>query len=139
MNLYKYIPIRTSANSESTNINTVYTCISQTLFYTVVGSVPSVPSNKTTAGFQKGGLPMRILKPPVPFPTPIKLKVKTIGPLGSCFRSLFSGDKTSPGFQKGRFQVRILKPPVPFPTQIKWKVKTMGPPSESAPQSSSGG
>ena len=42
---------------------------------------PSVPSNKTSAGFQKGGLPMRILKPPVPLPTPIKCKVKTIGPL----------------------------------------------------------
>ena len=70
----KYIPIGTSANSESTNINTVYTCISQTLFYTVVGSVPSVPSNKTTAGFQKGGLPMRILKPPVPLPTPTSQK-----------------------------------------------------------------
>ena len=32
MNLYKYIPIRTSADSESTNINTVHTCISQNLF-----------------------------------------------------------------------------------------------------------
>ena len=86
-----YIPIRTSANSESTNINTVYTCISQTLFYTVVGSVPSVPSNKTTAGFQKGGLPMRILKPPVPLPTPIKCKVKTIGPLSGSAQQSPSG------------------------------------------------
>ena len=31
-------------------------------------------------GDQKGGLPAQNLKPPVPFPTPIKWKVKTIGP-----------------------------------------------------------
>ena len=42
---------------------------------------PPTPSNKTFSRFQKGGLPMRILKPPVPLPTPIKCKVKTIGPL----------------------------------------------------------
>ena len=40
--------------------------------------VPPVPSNETFSTFQKGGLPSQNLKPPVPFPTPIKWKVKTI-------------------------------------------------------------
>ena len=39
------------------------------------------PGDKTFSIFQKGGLPAQNLKPPVPLPTPIKCKVKTIGPL----------------------------------------------------------
>ena len=54
--------------------------------------VQPVPSNKTSAGFQKGGLPGNKLKVPVPLLTPIKCKVKTIGPLsGSAPQSTSGG------------------------------------------------
>ena len=39
---YKYIPITTSANSDMKYINTVYTCICQTLFYMVGKGCPNV-------------------------------------------------------------------------------------------------
>ena len=57
-----------------------------------VQPVQPVPSNKTFSTFQKGGLPAQNLKPPVPLPTPIKCKVKTIGPLsGSALQSPSGG------------------------------------------------
>ena len=48
--------------------------------------------NKTFSSFQKGHLKVVILKMPVPLPTPIKCKVKTIGPLsGSALQSPSGG------------------------------------------------
>ena len=46
---------------------------------------------KTFPTFQKGGSPAQNLKPPVPFPTPIKWKEYSNGPLGSYIRSLPPG------------------------------------------------
>ena len=69
-----------------------------------VPSVPPVPSNKTSEGFQKGGLPNRILKPPVPFPTQINLKVKTIGPLGDASAASLRGIKHRRVFKKADYQ-----------------------------------
>ena len=39
------------------------------------------PSNKTSSSFQKGLFTFVFLKPPEPFPLPIKHKLKTIGHL----------------------------------------------------------
>ena len=47
--------------------------------------------DKTFSRFQKGGLPPLKLKPPVPLPTPIKCKVKTIGPLSGSAQQSPSG------------------------------------------------
>ena len=59
-----------------------------------VQPVPPVPSNKTFSRFQKGLSPPLNLKPPVPLPTPIKCKVKTIGPLsGSAAQSPSGGQR----------------------------------------------
>ena len=61
------------------------------------------PGDKTSAGYQEGRLPMLILKYPVPFPTPIKLKVKTFGSLGSYFCNISPGDEAFSLFQNGKF------------------------------------
>ena len=52
------------------------------------------PSNKTFSSFQKGLFTLVFLKPPEPFPIPIKHKLKTIGPLRSLRSRLPPGDKT---------------------------------------------
>ena len=80
---------------------------------------------------------MRILKPTVPFPTPIKLKVKTIGPLGSCFRSLPPGIKHFQDFNV--ISVCKFETPSTVSYTSKMEIKTIGPPSVSPPQSPSGG
>ena len=66
---------------------------------------------------------MVILKMPVPLSTPIKWKVKTIGPpSGSALRRVPKGDKTFSGFQKGRLKVMILKVSnTLLRPQLKWK------------------
>ena len=43
-----------------------------------------IPSNKTFSSFQKGRFTLVFFKPQTPFTTPIKPKLKTIGPLRSC-------------------------------------------------------
>ena len=58
-----------------------------------VPPVQPVPPKNTFSIFQKGQRSSVILKPPVPFPTSIKWKEGSSGPLGSCFRSLPPRDK----------------------------------------------
>ena len=53
------------------------------------------------------------------FPTLIKHKLKTIGPLRSLLSRLPPGDKTFSSFSKAHFPIRVLNPPEPFPTPIK--------------------
>ena len=67
------------------------------------------------------------LKVLIPFPTPIKGKDISIGPLGSCFRSIPLGDKTFSKFQKSLSPSVNLKHPPPFPTPIKWKEYQLDP------------
>ena len=56
--------------------------------------IPSdpIPSNKTFSKFQKGLSPAVNLKPPEPFPTPIKWKEYQWDPLGAAFAA---GDKVN--------------------------------------------
>ena len=51
------------------------------------------PSNKTFSSFQKGRFTLVFLKPQTPFTTPIKPKLKTIGPLRSCKADSLRGIK----------------------------------------------
>ena len=52
-----------------------------------------IPSNKTFLSFQKGRFTLVFLKPQTPFTTPIKPKLKTIGPLRSCKADSLRGIK----------------------------------------------
>ena len=58
----------------------------------VFGYDTHLPSgDKTFSRFQKGLFTFLFLKPPEPFPTPIKWKEYSIGPLGAAFTTLSGG------------------------------------------------
>jgi|OM-RGC.v1.034409155 hypothetical protein len=59
--------------------------------------------DKTFSRFQNGKKTESKFETPVSFPTPIKWKVYSIGPLGSCIRSIPPGDKTFLRFSKDEF------------------------------------
>ena len=61
------------------------------------------------------------MNPPEPFPTPIKHKLKTIGPLRSLLSRLPPGDKTFSRFQKGLSAPVNLKPQYTFTKTINGK------------------
>merc|ERR1711954_550941 len=49
------------------------------------------PGDKTFSSFQNGKKPSVKLKPPVPFPTPIKWKEYQLDPLGAAFAASLRG------------------------------------------------
>ena len=73
--------------------------------------------DKTFSSFQKGRFTLVFLKPQTPFTTPIKPKLKTIGPLRSCKADSLRGIKH---FEEKKVQYT-------FPKGIKHKLKTIGP------------
>ena len=79
------------------------------------------PGDKTFSKFQKGLSPPVNLKPPEPFPTPIKWKEYQLDPLGAAFAASLRGIKHFQDFKKASHPPVNLKPPEPFPTPIKWK------------------
>ena len=63
---------------------------------------PPKEKDKSFSSFQKDGLPGDKLKPPVPFPTPIKWKEYQLDPLGAASAASLRGIKLLRDFKKKR-------------------------------------